>query len=159
MSVKAKRLVNPYEERMLEFLHICVDENYKIHTQVSLSQICEQVSNLDWDLRKFLSSSSAVDALITLNYNPCLVVEFQSKYHDPPEAKERDRKKATLLVRAGVPLIYSQVKDCGLLHLSSENNEVVVHNLYTGQGRENAQALIRKYCEQPVNHQLQVAAW
>jgi len=48
MSVKAKRLVNPYEERMLEFLHTCVDNNYKIHTQVSLSQICEQVSNLDW---------------------------------------------------------------------------------------------------------------
>ena len=34
MSVKAKRLVNPYEERMLEFLHTCVDNNYKIHTQV-----------------------------------------------------------------------------------------------------------------------------
>ena len=48
MSVKAKRLVNPYEERMLEFLDTCVDNNYKIHTQVSLSQICEQVSNLDW---------------------------------------------------------------------------------------------------------------
>ncbi len=32
MSVKPKRLVNPYEERMLEFLQTCIDENYKIHT-------------------------------------------------------------------------------------------------------------------------------
>jgi len=159
MSVKAKRLVNPYEERMLEFLHTCVDNNYKIHTQVSLSQICEQVSNLDWELRKFLLSS-AVDALLTdLNYNPCLVVEFQSQYHDCPEAKERDRKKATLLALAEVPLIYSRVKDCGLLHISSQNNEGVVYNLYTGQGREDAQALIRKSCEKPANHKLQVAAW
>jgi len=160
MSVKVKRLVNPYEERMLEFLHTCVDNNYKIHTQVSLSQICEQVSNLDWELRKFLFSPSAVDALITdLNYNPCLVVEFQSQYHDDIAAKDRDRKKASLLVLAEVPLIYSQVKDCGLLHLSSQNNEVVVYNLFTGQGRENAQELIRKYCEQPTNHKLQLAAW
>ena len=158
MFLQRKRLVNHYEERMLEFLHTCVDKNYKIHTQVSLSQICEPSSILDWELKKFLFSS-AVDALITLNYNPCLVVEFQSKYHDPPEAKERDRKKATLLALAEVPLIYSQVKDVGLLHLSSQNNEVVVYNLFTGQGRENAQALIRKYCEQPVNHQLQVVGW
>lgn len=31
MSVKAKRLVNSYEERMLEFLHTCVDNNYRTH--------------------------------------------------------------------------------------------------------------------------------
>ncbi|MFS8120765.1 MAG: DUF2726 domain-containing protein [Microcoleus sp.] len=160
MSVKAKRLVNHYEQRMLEFLQTCVDNNYKIHTQVSLSQICEQVSNLDWELKKFLLSPSAVDALITdLNYNPCLVVEFQSHYHDCPEAKERDRKKAKLLALAEVPLIYSRIKDFGLLHISSQNNEGVVYNLFTGQGRENAQALITKYCEQPANHKLEVAGW
>ncbi|MCC3513244.1 MAG: DUF2726 domain-containing protein [Microcoleus sp. PH2017_17_BER_D_A] len=159
MSVKAKRLVNSYEERMLEFLHTCVDNNYKIHTQVGLSQICEQVSNLDWELRKFLFSPSAVDALITdLNYNPCLVVEFQSQYHDSPEAKERDRKKATLLEFAKVPLIYSRVKNCGLLCLSSQY-EQVVYNLYTGQSRENAQALIRQYCRESVGAQVPVIAW
>ena len=125
MSVKAKRLVNPYEARMIEFLETCVDNNYKINPQVSLSQICEQVSDLDWELKKFLFSS-AVDAVITdLNYNPCLVVEFQSQYHDRPEAKERDRKKATLLEFAKVPLIYSRVKDCGLLCLSYQDEQVV----------------------------------
>jgi hypothetical protein len=159
MSVRAKRLVNSYEERMLEFLQTCVDSPYKIHTQVSLSQICEQVSNLDWELKKFLFSPSAVDALITdLNYNPCLVVEFQSQYHDNSEAKERDRKKATLLEFAKVPLIYSRVKNCGLLYLSSENEEVV-YNLYTGQSRENAQALIRQYCRESVAPQFQLIAW
>ncbi|MEG4988154.1 DUF2726 domain-containing protein [Microcoleus sp. BR0-C5] len=146
MSVIAKPIVNSYEARMLEFLHTCVDNNYKIHTQVSLSQMCEQVSNLDWELRKFLFSPSSVDALITdLNYNPCLVVEFQSHYHDSPEATERDRKKATLLEFAKVPLIYSRVKDYGLLYLFSQDEEVVF-NLFTGQNRENAQALITQYC-------------
>lgn len=41
MSVKRKILVNPYEERMLEFLQTCIDENYKIHTQVSLCSFCD----------------------------------------------------------------------------------------------------------------------
>ncbi|MEG4029913.1 MULTISPECIES: DUF2726 domain-containing protein [unclassified Microcoleus] len=159
MSVKAKRLVNDYEERMLEFLHTCVDKNYKIYTQVGLFQICGQVSNLDWELRKFLFSPSAVDALITdLNHYPCLVVEFQSQYHDSPEARERDRKKATLLEFAKVPLIYSRVKNCGLLYLSSQKEEVI-YNLYTGQNRENAQALIRQYCRESVAPQVQLIAW
>ena len=159
MSVIPKPIVNSYEARMLEFLHTCVDNNYKIHTQVSLSQMCEQVSNLDWELKKFLFSASSVDALITdLNYNPCLVVEFQSQYHDRPEAKERDRKKATLLDFAKVPLIYSRVKNCGLLYLSSQDEEVV-YNLYTGQNRENAQRLIRQYCRESVAPQVQLIAW
>ncbi|MBD1830051.1 DUF2726 domain-containing protein [Microcoleus vaginatus GB1-A2] len=159
MSVIAKKLVNSYEARMLEFLHTCVDNNYKIHTQVGLSQMCEQVSNLDWELKKFLFSPSAVDALITdLNYNPCLVVEFQSQYHDSPEAKKRDRKKATLLELAKVPLIYSRVKDSGLLYLFSHDEEVVF-NLFTGQNRENAQGLIRQYCRESVAPQFQLIAW
>ena len=159
MSVKRKILLNSYEKSMIQFLETCVDNNYKINPQVSLSQICEQVSYLDSELREFLFSPSAVDALITdLNYNPCLVVEFQSQYHDRPEAKERDRKKATLLDFAKVPLIYSRVKDCGLLYLSSQD-EQVVYNLYTGQNRENAQALIRQYCRESVAPQLQLIAW
>lgn len=147
MPLKVKNLVNSYEQRMLEFLGTCIDNDYKIHTQVSLSQFCELNGYLDSELRRFFFSSN-VDALITTNsYRPCLVVEFQSSYHDSPEAKERDRKKATLLALANISLIYSRIKDFGLLHLSSQNEEVVF-NLFTGERRENAQALIRKYCEQ-----------
>lgn len=157
MSIKSKRLINSYEERMLEFLQTCIDENYKIHTQVSLCQFCEQDSNLDIELRKFLFSSS-VDALITnSDYKPCLVVEFQSSYHDYSEARERDRKKATLLSLAAVPLLYSRVKDFGLLHLYSQSEEIVC-NLFTGNRRENAQALIRKYCEQSISSDVRVTA-
>ncbi len=157
MSVRVKRLVNPYEERMLEFLQTCVEEDYKIHTQVSLCQFCELDSNLDIELRKFFFSSS-VDALITnSDYKPCLVVDFQSSYHDYPEVKERDRKKATLLALAEVPLLYSRVKDFGLLHLYSQSEEVVC-NLFTGNRRENAQALIRKYCQQSLSSDVRVTA-
>ncbi len=158
MSVRAKRLVNPYEERMLEFLQTCVEDNYKIHTQVSLAQFCELYSSLNWELKKFYFSSS-VDALITdYNYQPYLVVEFQSQYHDNPEAKERDSKKATLLSLAGIPLIYSRLKDFGLLHLSSKNEDVFF-NLFTGKGRENAELLIKNYCQQSAYHELRLAAW
>ncbi|MEH1793921.1 DUF2726 domain-containing protein [Nostoc sp.] len=157
MSIKLKRLVNCYEERMLEFLQTCVDDNYKIHTQVSLCQFCELDSNLDIELRKFFFSSS-VDALITnSDYKPCLVVDFQSSYHDYPEARERDRKKATLLALAAVPLLYSRVKDFGLLHLYSQSEEVVC-NLFTGNRRENAQALIRNYCKQSFSADVRVTA-
>ena len=45
---------------------------------------------------------TAVNPLITdYDYQPYLVVEFQSQYHDNPEAKERDGKKATLRIRSG----------------------------------------------------------
>ncbi|WP_071190217.1 DUF2726 domain-containing protein [Trichormus sp. NMC-1] len=146
MSVKPKRLINPYEERMLEFLQTCIDDNYKIHTQVSLCSFCELDKGLDIELRKFFFSSS-VDALITNNnYQPSLVVEFQSTYHDSHDARERDNKKLHLLTLAGVPLLYSRIKDFGLLHLYSQNEEVIF-NLFTGEKRENAKALIRNYCE------------
>jgi len=158
MFVRVKRLVNPYEERMLEFLQPCIGNDYKIHTQVSLSQFCELNGYLDLELKKFFYSSN-VDALITTNnYKPCLVVEFQSSYHDCPEAKERDRKKATLLALANISLIYSRIRDFGLLHLYSQNEEVVF-NLFTGERRDNAQSFIRKYCEQSAFSNVISTAW
>jgi hypothetical protein len=145
MSLKAKRLVNSYEERMLEFLQTCIDENYKVCTQVSLSQICEPDSVITWELRKFLFSSSAVDAvIIDGDFMPCLAVEFQSSYHDNPTARERDYKKATLLSMAGVPLVYSRIQDFGLLRLYTETDEVVF-NLFTTQGYLEAKAFIQKH--------------
>jgi hypothetical protein len=120
-----------------------VGTEYKIFPEVSLARICEQVNNLEYELRRFLFSSSSVDALILdSDYNPCLVVEFQSSYHDSAEAKERDRKKATLLKLAGVPLIYSRIYNVKLLHLYSED-EAIIHNLFTGEGREDAEAFVR----------------
>ncbi|HEY9693263.1 MAG TPA: DUF2726 domain-containing protein [Oculatellaceae cyanobacterium] len=158
MSIKVKRLINSYEERMLEFLQTCIETNYKIHTQVSLCQFCEIEKFINCDLRKFFFSSS-VDALITDDgYNPCLVIEFQSHHHDLAEAKERDRKKSVILHLAGVPLIYSRIKEFGLLHLYSDDDEVVL-NLFTGEGREKAQALIEKYCQKFTYSKLEVAAF
>lgn len=99
-----------------------------------------------------------MDALITNHdYKPCLVVDFQSSYHDSDEAKVRDRKKATLLALASIPLLYSRVKDFGLLYLYSQSEEVVC-NLFTGKRRENAQALIKKYCEQSFSSDVRVTA-
>ena len=143
MYLKQKRLVNSYEERMLEFLETCIDSNSKIYTQVSLSQICEPITLLDTDLIKFLFSSS-IDAVVTdLDFMPCLAVEFQSSYHISDNAKERDKKKAKLLSMAKVPLIYSRIKDFGLLQIYSQD-EVVIFNLFTGRGREDAKSLIQK---------------
>jgi hypothetical protein len=157
MYLKQKRLVNSYEERMLEFLETCIDSNSKIYTQVSLSQICEPITFLDPDLRKFLFSSS-IDALVTdLDFMPCLAIEFQSSYHDSANASERDQKKARLLSMAKVPLIYSRIKDFGLLQIYSQD-EVVIFNLFTGQGREAAKVLIQKYCYNSNSQKLKIVA-
>ena len=59
---------------------------------------------------------------------------------------------------AGVPLVYSRIKDFGILHLYSKNEEVFF-NLFTGEGRENAKDLIDKYCQKSVGCNLLVAAW
>ena len=148
IALTPKRLVNVYEERMLEFLKSCVGNGYMINPQVSLSQICELTSNLTFELKNFYFTSN-VDALITDgSYQPRLVVEFQSQYHDSERAKERDRKKALLLAAAQIPLIYSRLKDCGLLHLSdSDNNNEIILNLFTGKGFDSAQAFIKSYCQ------------
>jgi hypothetical protein len=131
---------------MLEFLKTCVGNGYMINTQVSLSQICELKSNLSLELRNFFFTSN-VDALITdSSYQPRLVVEFQSQYHDSARAKERDSKKATLLDADQIPLIYSRVKDFGLLCLFDRDNEIIL-NLFTGEGFDSAQAFIQKYCQ------------
>lgn len=157
MSLQIKRLINPYEERMLEFLGTCIDENSKIHTQVSLSQICEPKTWIDSDLKNFWLSSS-VDALVTdSNFMPCLAVEFQSSYHDSVSASERDQKKARLLSLANIPLLYSRIKDFGLLQLYSQD-EIVVFNLFTGQGREAAKVLIQKYCYNYNSQKLKIVA-
>ncbi len=157
MSLQIKRLVNPYEERMLEFLRMCVDEKSKIYTQVSLSQICEPITFLDADLRKFFFSSS-IDALVTdSNFMSCLAVEFQSRYHDSDNAKERDQKKAKLLSMAKIPLVYSRIKDFGLLQIYSQD-EVVIFNLFTGQGKEDAKSLIQKSCQVSTFQPLKIAA-
>lgn len=159
MSVKAKRLINYHAEAMLDFLQTCVGTEYKICPEVSLARICEQVNKnkLESELRRFLFSCSSVDALIVdSDYNPCLVVEFQSSYHDSAEAKERDRKKAALLKLAGVPLIYSRIYNVKLLHLYSED-EAIIHNLFTGEGREDAQAFVRRYCEKSTVSNIQLS--
>lgn len=157
MSLQIKRLVNPYEERMLEFLETCIDEDSKIHTQVSLCQICEPNTFIDYELRKFLFSSS-VDALVTdADFMPCLAVEFQSSYHDSVSARERDQKKAKLLSLANIPLLYSRIKDFGLLQLYSQD-EIVVFNLFTGQGREAAKVLIQKYYYNSNSQKLKIVA-
>lgn len=150
MYLKPKRLINHYEERMLEFLQTCFDDRYKLFVQVSLSQICQPESIIkDVELRKFLFSASSVDVLITdTNFMPCLVVDCQSSYHDSPESKERDRKKASLLSLAGVPVIYSRIQDFGLLKLYSERDFVLL-NLFTGEGREESRVFIQQNCIDP----------
>jgi hypothetical protein len=85
-------------------------------------------------------------------------VEFQSSYHNSPEAKERDHKKATLLSLAGIPFLYSRIQDFGLLSLYSSHEEVVF-NLFTGAKRDNAKNLIRKYCELSTFAQIQLTHW
>lgn len=148
MSIKVKRLVNDYEQRMLEFIKTCIDDNYLLYTQVGLSQICQIVSPINYELKNFLYSSTTVDSLITdLNFLPLLVIEFQSKYHDSFEAIERDRKKAELLKLAGIPLIYTRIKEFGLLNLYSvDQGENVIFNLFSGKGELQAKDFVKKHC-------------
>ncbi|MGB3508716.1 MAG: hypothetical protein WBA93_05635 [Microcoleaceae cyanobacterium] len=47
-------------------------------------------------------------------------------------------------------MIYSRMENIGLLSLYSQN-EAVIMNLFTGERRENAESLIRKYCAQNMN--------
>ena len=118
--------------------------SYSSHNPLAFECVKFFLSWIKFLLFSFLTFNPTL--ITNKDYKPCLVVEFPSTYHDSHDARELDNKKLHLLTLAGVPLIYSRIKDFGLLHLYSQNEEVIF-NLFTGEKRENAKALIKNYCE------------
>lgn len=150
-SVKPRKLFNPYERGIADLVRESLEKDYLVYQEVGLSKICE-IGNgqIDWELRNFWRSASSVDILVTdLDANPCLVVEAQSTYHDQPDVKERDKKKAILLSLAGIPLIYTRVYLPELHILNVSSQEKVTMHLYTKQGLTQAKELIHSSCKLP----------
>lgn len=116
--------------------------SYSSHNPLAFECVKFFLSWIKFLLFSFLTFNPTL--ITNKDYKPCLVVEFPSTYHDSHDARELDNKKLHLLTLAGVPLIYSRIKDFGLLHLYSQNQEVIF-NLFTGEKRENAKALIKTH--------------
>ena len=77
------------------------------------------------------------------------MIECQSRYHDNPEAQERDRKKACLLQAVSVPLLYVRrlEEDSRFYRFYTPDAcEVALYNLVTQAGRAELADWLAQEC-------------
>lgn len=151
MHIEPQPPFGPSAKRQLEMLSSWLPQPaYNIFPEVALARFLKPVqctTPRDEELRRFLFSSTSIDALLTdSNPQPIACFEFQSSYHDSPEAQQRDRKKAELILSANIPLIYTRIREVGLLDITfADTRRSLTFNLFTGEGREEAKQQVLEY--------------
>lgn len=151
MQIQPQPLLGPLAKRNLELLRSWFPKPlYDVFPEVALGRFLKfshRTTPRDEELRRFLFSSSSVDALVVNSLaEPLACFEFQSSYHDTPEAQERDKKKAELILSANIPLLYTRIREAGLLEITfADTQDFVTFNLFTGKGRRKAKQIVDKY--------------
>jgi hypothetical protein len=151
MYIEPQTLLGPLAKRKLEMLCLWFPQPaHNIFPEVALGRFLKLVrcrTPRDEELKRFLFSSTSIDALLTdSNTKPIACFEFQSSYHDSPEAQERDRKKAELILSANIPLLYTRLREVGLLEITfADTKDSLTFNLFTGEGREEAKQRVLEY--------------
>ena len=70
---------------------------------------------------------------------PIIAIERQSPYHDFPDRQEADRKKAAILRKAGLPLLYVYEPSKGIVRFAKAEQPTNICcevNVYRGLGRD-----------------------
>ena len=118
--------------------------------QVPLGVICSHsVGWLPNEIWKFWVNSRVDIALMERGFKASrkakLAIECQSYYHDSLEAQVRDRKKAKLLEKVGVPLIYVRSVETDRrfyrFYTPDENTEVF-YNIINQEGRTELETFL-----------------
>ncbi|WP_081694783.1 MULTISPECIES: DUF2726 domain-containing protein [Planktothrix] len=127
-----------------------VGDRFRYCPQVPLGVICSHsVGWLPNEIWKFWVNSRVDIALMKRGFkasrNAKLVIECQSHYHDSLEAQVRDRKKAKLLEKVGVPLIYVRSVETDRrfyrFYTPDENTEVF-YNIINQEGRTELETFL-----------------
>lgn len=149
-----------FQYQYIFLLQLCLGDRFHYFAEYPLEKICQRPPHcwLDKDDWKFLVNSRVDIAMMErdfgTNRKASLVVECQFRYHDNPEAQERDRRKAHLLKTVGVPLIYvRQVPQDPRFYrfYTPDDTEDVFYNIVTQENRDQIEILLqnhqRRWCE------------
>jgi Protein of unknown function (DUF2726) len=136
---------------------------YRLFPEVSLARTVQNPkleSTLSYELQRFLKSCSSLDILIcrheAMSSLPIIAIERQSPYHNLPDRQEADRKKAAILKKAELPLIYADEPSKGILRFARAehpNHICCEVNVYRGLGREDLREFLLSAMEE--NHEVQ----
>ncbi len=131
---------------------------YRLFPEVSLARTVQNPkleSTLSYELQRFLKSCSSLDILIcrheAMSSLPIIAIERQSPYHDFPDRKEADRKKAEILRKAGLPLLYVDEPSKGVIHFAKADqpkNVCCEVNVYREVGREKLREFLLSVIEE-----------
>ncbi|MFY8176281.1 hypothetical protein, partial [Planktothrix agardhii] len=125
-------------------------DRFRYCPQVPLGVICSHsVGWLPNEIWKFWVNSRVDIALMKRGFKASrkakLAIECQSYYHDSLEAQVRDRKKAKLLEKVGVPLIYVRSVETDRrfyrFYTPDENTEVF-YNIINQEGRTELETFL-----------------
>ena len=128
-------IINELEMIVMEIVEMILGDRFRYCPQVPLGVICSHsVGWLPNEIWKFWVNSR-VD----------IAFECQSYYHDSLEAQVRDRKKAKLLEKVGVPLIYVRSVETDRrfyrFYTPDENTEVF-YNIINQEGRTELETFL-----------------
>lgn len=143
-------IINELEMIVMEIVEMILGDRFRYCPQVPLGVICSHsVGWLPNEIWKFWVNSRVDIALMKRGFkasrNAKLVIECQSHYHDSLEAQVRDRKKAKLLEKVGVPLIYVRSVETDRrfyrFYTPDENTEVF-YNIINQEGRTELETFL-----------------
>jgi hypothetical protein len=136
---------------------------YRLFPEVSLARIVQKnglEASLHYELQRFIKSCSSLDILIcrheAMSSLPIIAIERQSPYHDFPDRQEADRKKAAILRKAELPLIYADEPSKGIVRFAKAEqpqNICCEVNVYRGLGRDKLREFLLSVMEE--NHESQ----
>jgi hypothetical protein len=131
---------------------------YRLFPEVSLARIVQKnglEASLDNELQRFLRSCSSLDILICRHEAmvslPIIAIERQSPYHDLPDRQEADRKKAAILRKTGLPLLYVDEPSKGIVCFAKAEQPKSICckvNVYRGLGRDKLREFLLSVMEQ-----------
>ena len=130
---------------------------YRLFLEVSLTRIVQKnglEASLHAELQRFIRSCSSLDILICRHEDmfslPIIAIERQSPYHDFPDRQEADRKKAAILRKAGLPLLYVDEPSKGIVRFAKAEQPTNICcevNVYRGLGRDKLREFLLSVME------------
>ena len=131
---------------------------YRLFPEVSLARIVQKnglEASLHYELQRFIKSCSSLDILICRHEAmfslPVIAIERQSPYHDFPDRQEADRKKAAILRKAELPLIYADEPSKGIVRFAKAEQPQNIFcevNVYRGLGRDKLREFLLSVMEE-----------
>jgi len=151
--------INVGQMRLMELIEGVLQDKpqYRVFPEVTLARILPErlKVTLPNELQEYVMRSSSLDITIchheTTFSKPIIAIEKQSPEHDKPYMKEKDRKKASILRKARIPLFYVYEPDIGIIRFAKAEQPTNICcevNVYRGLGRDKLREFLLSVMEE-----------